>query len=920
VWGHQSIRGLAVIVQKRYRRLGDRLLGIVELADPAARPPNYSPELCQAAIAQVAGEASSFDFDEAAEGRAHFRYCITALVVIGVVAELFTVREAGFNALQRWLWPMAEIERYTFVTINALPDHLVVAQGEPFDISVGVASSSFWHPGTARSYFDGQSATEARITDGAATFHYPGQTQKRALHIAVGDVTRTMRIEPEIRPDLREARVKLALPDYLQYPPLEEKIEGGGLAFLPGTTATFTGEAVRELGSARLEGEKGTALAIDGSRFKTGPMLLEMERDVTFTWQDSLGLAGATPYSIHLTPREDAPPNIEVRGLEAAIGILPEETVPIDLVATDDYGVRRVAFAWQTASASPDDPPGTIHEIKVADGKPQALTVTGHYDFSPTILNIPEETTVLVRGLATDYFPSREPTSSPVYRIHVLSRESHAMLVHDQFDKMLAQLEDLTRREEGILQAGKGVRAQAPDKLAGDESAQKLAEQSGEQKENAGQLKNLASQMAAMLAEAMRNPLISADTLKEWANHVEQLNQIASGAMPTAAKSLDAARGDAGERAAQLDEALAQEQAILSAMLEMEKKGNESLESLMAQTLAARLRRAAGTEREIAGDFLKMLPDTIGMTAAELPDGAREMVESMTARHDAVTVEADRLQQEISRLFDRTNLNRYGDVAHEMDSTKTIDELTGLGKLVKQDIGVQSIDGARHWGDQFDKWADRLSASDKSQASGSPGGQGGAAAQLQALLALMRLRQAQDQLRDQTSALDEQKESNPDYASGAQDAASRQGAMRDEVEGMREAPGSPPELGAVGKSMGDAAGLLGKPETGKATTNAQTDALNLLDAVIEQEAKKSGQSAASLMAMMGMGAGSGGNGSTAGGTTDKPNAPVGGSREGGAPDERTVIQAGGIDNSALPGEFRDAIENFQHTIERRQTQ
>src|ERR1700735_3593 len=55
IWSRPTSRTLAVIVQKRYRRLGDRLLGIVELADPAARPSHYSQELCAAAIAQVAG-------------------------------------------------------------------------------------------------------------------------------------------------------------------------------------------------------------------------------------------------------------------------------------------------------------------------------------------------------------------------------------------------------------------------------------------------------------------------------------------------------------------------------------------------------------------------------------------------------------------------------------------------------------------------------------------------------------------------------------------------------------------------------------------------------------------------------------------------------------------------------------------------
>jgi hypothetical protein len=109
--------------------------------------------------------------------------------------------------------------------------------------------------------------------------------------------------------------------------------------------------------------------------------------------------------------------------------------------------------------------------------------------------------------------------------------------------------------------------------------------------------------------------------------------------------------------------------------------------------------------------------------------------------------------------------------------------------------------------------------------------------------------------------------------------------------------------------MSDAAGLLGKPETGKPTAAAQTDAINLLDAAIAEQARKAGQDAGALMAMMGVG------GNTAGGATDKPNVPIPGSREGQAPDQRAVIQAGGVDNSQLPGEFRDAIEGYHRSIE-----
>jgi hypothetical protein len=254
-----------------------------------------------------------------------------------------------------------------------------------------------------------------------------------------------------------------------------------------------------------------------------------------------------------------------------------------------------------------------------------------------------------------------------------------------------------------------------------------------------------------------------------------------------------------------------------------------------------------------------------------------------------------------------------------MDGLKTEDSLAALGKLVEKNIGVESIDTARYWSAQFQRWAARLSEQDNSQSAS--GGQNGKpnAAQLQALLALMRLRQQQDQLREHTTVLEERKDTTQDYSSGAHAAAEAQGALRDEVQSLGQDPSfpvPPQQIAPIGKSMNDAAGLLAKPETGKPTYEAQTDAINLLDSAITQQAQKAGQNANALAAMMGMGMS--GGGSTAGGPTNEPNVPVPGSREGEAPDQRTVIQAGGLDNSQLPGEFRDAIENYHRAIEQSQ--
>ncbi|MGA3170909.1 MAG: hypothetical protein ABSE62_07820 [Chthoniobacteraceae bacterium] len=922
IWRRPSIGALAVIVQKRYRRLGDRLLGIVELADPHARPSNYSPELCRAAIAQVAGEASSFDFGEAAAGRESRRHLYGFLALVAVGAALaIAAPAASRNALLRWLWPAANIPRYTFATIEALPDSMVVAQGEPFDLAVALAPDSYWRPRNARAHFESQPSMDAPIQGGVAVFHFPGQTLERVLWISAGDAAHSIHIAPEIRPDLRQIRARLDLPSYLHYPTIKQTIDGGSLAFLPGTTATFIGDATRDLASATLQGGKPGRLAVRGAQFSTAPMLLELERNVTFAWRDALGLDGPAPIAIHLIPRDDDPPEVELRGLTAATAVLPEETIPMDFAATDDYGVRRLALSWQRGSDSPLVPPGPVHQIKVSDGEPQAKNLGGHYDFCPALLQIQPDTTILVRGLATDYYPEREDSSTPTYLIHVLSREAHARLVHDELEKLLEHLEDLTRRQEKILQSGQGVRAQKAPALASNDSAQRLGGQSHDERETAAQLHELAIQTANLLAEALRNPEIPQDTLKEWAGNAEEMNSIAANAMPSAAQSLDSSEADAAQRGPKLDQALAQEKQILDAMRQMQRQASDSLETLMAHTFAARLRRAAGTEQDIAASFQKMLPDTIGMTADQLPEDPRQQVASMTAQHAEVTREAGRLEDEISRLFDRTMLKRYGDVAGEMQGMNTGDALTALGGLVRKNIGVQSIETARHWSDQFQKWADRLDQKDNSRSAGGGSGTGQPdPAQLQALLELMRLRQQQEQLREQTSVLDEQKDTSADYAAGAQDAARQQTNLHDQLGSLAQDPtfpAPPGELNPGVKAMGDAAGLLAKPETGQPTYNAQTDAINLLDDAIAQQAQKAGQKAGALMAMMGMGGmgGAGGNGSGARGTTDNPNAQIPGSREGEAPEQHTVIQASGMDNSQLPGEFRDAIEGYDRAIE-----
>src|SRR5688572_7173047 len=146
-----DLRALAILVQRKYRRLGDRLLGIVELTNETTRPAYFSPELYRAAISQVNEEASKYDFSDAASPRASRRQALTSaslLLVVFVAALIFP--EATWNSFRRWIAPIAQVPRFTLVELAGLPKERIVAHGEKFVVNGTVQYRSFWKPARVR--------------------------------------------------------------------------------------------------------------------------------------------------------------------------------------------------------------------------------------------------------------------------------------------------------------------------------------------------------------------------------------------------------------------------------------------------------------------------------------------------------------------------------------------------------------------------------------------------------------------------------------------------------------------------------------------------------------------------------------------------------------------------------------------------
>ena len=134
VWKHRQLEGIARLLQHKFPRFGDHVLGIVELASNRSDR-SASPALVEAAMRQVDDEVAKHNLADAVPNPRHRRWAWVAgipliLVVIGIIVIPATSR----NTLARWLTPWRAVERYTFAQLEGETGLRVVAYAEPFDV------------------------------------------------------------------------------------------------------------------------------------------------------------------------------------------------------------------------------------------------------------------------------------------------------------------------------------------------------------------------------------------------------------------------------------------------------------------------------------------------------------------------------------------------------------------------------------------------------------------------------------------------------------------------------------------------------------------------------------------------------------------------------------------------------------------
>ncbi len=940
-------RELSILVQRRFRTLGDRLLGIVELSSETKHSQNYSPELYEAAIRQVADDASRYDFGEAVETRGAKR-CAGAAV--GLLALLLipavVVPAASWNAFTRWSLPFANIERYTLVQIAELPARLVVPHGEAFTVNAKVSYRSFWKPGRVSAQFTDAVTSEGKVQNGQATLQVPGQVQNGNLKVRIGDAEQTVAIEPSHRPALKELSYKIQMPDYLKYPAIEEKARGSSITLLENSHISFVGNTTRDLLSASVnDGKQVTALEVKSNAFSSAFFNADLSKSLSFQWQDTIGLSNATPWRVQLVKEKDRAPLPDMPELSRELAILHTDVLDIRTVGKDDYGIRELGVSWEVDVAAEESAGWASTEVKINKNSTREKEVEEVFRWSPAIFRVPPDTSVELVAFSTDYFPGRERSQSTVRRINVLGNERHAELIRQNLESVLARVEDVSRKQEQIM--AKADEAQNAENLTPKASEEKLGKIASEQAQNSKQLEQLSKEGMQALREGLKNPVFTPKVLQDWSKTLQQMQQLSSGKMSEAGKDLKSAQEKSGnpeEGKKELAKAQKKIEEILEELEKLQGDVNKNLDDLQALTMSERLRKLGDTEEQISTEMKKIIPETIGLLPKELPEKFRKQSGKLVRGQDGVHQEAQKLHKEINRFYERTQKPTYGEVGKEMTDKHLADELDNARQLLEGNIGMEATRNLTVWSKRFAEWADKLQPPTEESESGQGQGQGKGDApnMTKTLVALLRLREKEMTLHRQTGVLEEQKSAVPDFKERAGELLAvqrkiKEGIVEIEIENKLSMLAQP--YRQTREKMTEVENFLQVPRTDTETTGSQVQTVELLSDVINlinEQAKRNpppsqggsqeSEEMAFLMQMAsqpGMGQGMGtqsGGGNMSGGTTDRAaTGSANNDASGRNGEERAVKKATGASSMNVPTEFRETLESYFKALEQEQS-
>ncbi|QDS99622.1 hypothetical protein [Adhaeretor mobilis] len=533
VWKRRKLKQLARLLSKKMPRIGDQLLGVIELAEDRSEQAR-SKTLVAAAINQVATDAQKRDFTTATPpSRRRLWSTAAATGIAGVVAIAALFPDAAANAWARLTQPWSETPRYTFAALEPLPENMIVAHGEPFEMDLKLKQKSRWQPDAAEARIGNQRPVTAQRSQQLYRLEMPAQIGEGNMNIFVGDAKHSVKIEPTLRPELTMLTATIHLPEYLgRSDPLEKDVRGGALSVVYGSRVALIATASRDLANAAIDDKSYTP---QGATIRSEEELVEESAKHEISWTDHHGLSGVEPFKVSLSAIDDEAPTLVIENLPRQKVVLETELLKFQVRARDDYGVQRVGFQWTGFAQAVENP--VKGERMLAAGDHQAERLSAQGVFSAKSLGIDPQP-VELRVFAEDYFPDRGRVYSPPHLLYVLTPDQHAIWMTEQLNKWHRQALEVRDRELQLYETNRELRDMTAAELDQADTRRQVEKQAAAERTNGRRLRRLTAAGEELVREASRNSEIGVGHLERWAEMLGVLGEISENRMPSVADLL----------------------------------------------------------------------------------------------------------------------------------------------------------------------------------------------------------------------------------------------------------------------------------------------------------------------------------------------------------------------------------------------
>jgi hypothetical protein len=778
VWGHRREEQLAKLIAKRYPGLGDRLLGVIELQGQDEAGDSLSPRLRAAAMEVVAAEAGKRKLDEALPVPRHRKWALAALALLVVASAAFLATpKAGLNALERWLKPFSDVERYTFTQLEKPPGYLAVPYGEAFEVALTLAKTSEQRPAYARGQYALQPEIGAKLDGDRYVFRFPGQQEKGTVIFRIGDLRHPLVVEPLQRPSVLSTRAFVAAPDYMSLPDRIVELTTGELSLVEGSVVSFEMDMSRGVrsgsyGPGKASGENlaagfepmSGALEILGRKAKTTELRVgQVPFELPFTWVDEFGLSGGSDYRLRIDAVKDAPPVAYTQGLERQKAILPEESMDFEILCEDDFGLKEVGIEWQSLVTTPGEVPEITGDLILAKGAPEERRIMKPVVFSPAAFGIGPQRLAL-RAFSEDLYPGRGRVYSESIIVYILTREEHSQLLKSQFDRAISELEDLARKELNLLDENKRLDDLEAEDLEKEENRKRLDAQEQAESENAQRMEDLKERMEEVMKGASRNGEIDKQTMKKMADALKSMQELAEKDIPEVRDELREAQepSNTSEKTKEdVKEAVEKQKDVVEKMKKALEQANDANKRFEASTFVSRLKKASAEQNGIAGTLIETFSrKLLGMRHDELAP-SDQMKLTDTSRQQALTgADVRWIQEDLGHYHARTGDAAFKGIMDQMRDSKIDMGLEDVRSKLQLHHSFMATEGAKHWAAKLEEWAATL-GDEMNKDGGGGGGEGGGASpedeDFEFMLRVMKMIQQQQDLRARTRVLEQLK-------------------------------------------------------------------------------------------------------------------------------------------------------------------